>query len=227
MDKIIELLNASIEDFVFSRSEKRDLKIAIQNEKFEKRELDLLRSKIFDIATANQDKLSKEQLIQWLERTSKLTLTKNEESDGVHTTYFSPGTECRAAIIQQLKSAKSTIRICVFTISDNEISREIIRAHQRNVSVKVLTDNDKSFDRGSDIEEIHNAGIPVKIDRTDSHMHHKFCIIDKERVLTGSYNWTRSAAERNQENIIISDDVKMAKDFVREFDRLWENLADY
>ncbi|MDB4061080.1 phospholipase D-like domain-containing protein [bacterium] len=121
----------------------------------------------------------------------------------------------------------STIKICVFTISDNKISEEIIRAHKRNISVKVLTDSNKSFDKGSDIETIHNAGVPVKIDRTQSHMHHKFCIIDKESMLTGSYNWARSAAEQNQENIIVSDDAKMAKDFVREFDRLWENLADY
>ncbi len=212
---------------VLSRNEKKDLKIAILHHKFDKRELDLLRSKIFDIATENQDRLSKDQLIQWIENTSKLTLTKNQESESTNSSYFSPGTACRSAIIQQLRSAKSTIRICVFTISDNEIFEEIIRAHKRNISVKLLTDNDKSFDRGSDIEAIHKAGVPVKIDRTDSHMHHKFCIIDKERVLTGSYNWTRSAAERNQENIIISSDAKMAKDFVREFDRLWEQLADY
>lgn len=121
----------------------------------------------------------------------------------------------------------STIKICVFTISDNKISEEIIRAHKRNISVKVLTDNNKSFDKGSDIKTIHNAGVPVKIDRTQSHMHHKFYIIDKESMLTGSYNWARSAAEQNQENIIVSDDAKMAKYFVREFDRLWENLADY
>ncbi|MDB4061081.1 hypothetical protein OAE04_00480 [bacterium] len=58
MDEIVELLKLS--DFILSRSEKKDLKTAILNQKFNKRELDNLRSKIFDIAAENQEKLNKE-----------------------------------------------------------------------------------------------------------------------------------------------------------------------
>lgn len=227
MNHITELLNASIQDAIFSRGEKRALKDAIANAQLDKRELDLLRSKIFDLAVAHQNAMSKEQLINWLESTSKLTLVKKDEGSGFNESYFSPGTACRSAILNQIKNAKSSLRICVFTISDNEIAEQIIQAHKRNISVKVLTDNDKSFDKGSDIDRIHHAGVPVKIDRTESHMHHKFCVTDKATLLTGSYNWTRSAAERNQENILITDQPKVVKDFVREFDRLWEKLAEY
>jgi hypothetical protein len=85
----------------------------------------LLRSKIFDIDLEFQNKLRKAQLITWLENASKLILTKKEISVGANKSYFSPGGECKSAIIQQLKSAKNTLRICIFTISDNEISEEI------------------------------------------------------------------------------------------------------
>ena len=112
MDEIVELLKLS--DFILSRSEKKDLKTAILNQKFNKRELDNLRSKIFDIAAENQEKLNKEQLIQWVENTSKLTLSKNQENDSTNSSYFSQGTVCRSAIIQQLKSVFSRLATIKF-----------------------------------------------------------------------------------------------------------------
>ena len=129
------------------------------------------------------------------------------------------------AIIQSLKNAKESIKICVFTISDNDITDAIISARKRGVSVKVITDNDKLNDRGSDIRSIAEAGIVVKIDQKDSHMHHKFCLIDKKILLTGSYNWTRSAAERNQENLLVTEEPKMVKSYLREFEKLWDQFV--
>ena len=112
MDEIVELLKLS--DFILSRSEKKDLKTAILNQKFNKRELDNLRSKIFDIAAENQEKLNKEQLIQWIENTSRLTLSKNQENDSTNSSCFSQGTVCRSAIIQQLKSVFSRLATIKF-----------------------------------------------------------------------------------------------------------------
>ncbi|MCB0845448.1 MAG: DUF1669 domain-containing protein, partial [Bacteroidetes bacterium] len=87
-----------------------------------------------------------------------------------------------------------------------------------------LTDNDKYWDKGSDIEKFTKAGIEVKVDRTESHMHHKFAIYDRKYVLTGSYNWTRSAATSNQENILVTSDQEVVKKYMSEFDRLWRNM---
>ena len=52
-------------------------------------------------------------------------------------------------------------------------------------------------------------------------MHHKFFIVDKKLVLTGSYNWTRSAALYNQENVISTDDEFVVEKFLNEFEKLW------
>lgn len=227
MEEVIELIKESAEDFLLSKNEKRDLKNLIRSKKFSKREFDYLRSNIFDIAASLKNKFTKEQLILWLENTNKLTLIGEVENSSANKSYFSPGTSCRSAIISQIQNAKSSIKICVFTISDNEISNAIAAAHKKGIGVKILTDNDKSFDMGSDIESMYKKGLNIKMDRTEYHMHHKFCIIDKETLLTGSYNWTRSAAERNQENILITTDNKTVSDFLREFERLWEKMADY
>lgn len=226
MEEIIALLNMSIENFRLETHEKKTLKVKIKEAKLNKRDLDFLRSKIFDIAVANQHVLSKPELIDWIESCNKLSLPAKTESTDNYA-FFSPGKSCRSAIISKIKSAKNTLKICVFTISDNEISSEIIKAYKRGVAVKILSDNDKSFDMGSDIEQLSKTGVKIKIDQSDSHMHHKFCLIDHEYLITGSYNWTRSAAERNQENIVISKDVSLIRSFNNEFEKLWERLVEY
>lgn len=226
MKEVIQKFKESIEDNVFTSSEKKDLKQLIREKLFSKREMDFLRSQIFDLAREYESKLSKPSLINWIEETNKLTLvTDMEENSAV--AYFSPGDSCKSAIITQLRAAISSVKICVFTISENDISDEILSAHKRGIGVKILTDNDKSLDRGSDIEMLHNNNVSVRMDRTEYHMHHKFCIVDKKTLITGSYNWTRSASERNQENIIVTQNPLLVKSFLSEFDKLSDQLMDY
>jgi mitochondrial cardiolipin hydrolase len=150
-------------------------------------------------------------------------LTKTEKA--FNKAYFSPGDTCLNAIIENIKSAKATLEICVFTISDDRITRTILQAHRHGLKVKILTDNEKLYDKGSDIRELAQAGVPVRVDNTSNHMHHKFALIDRKKILTGSYNWTRSAALYNHENLIITNEKTMVSDFCAEFDRLWAEMT--
>ena len=84
--------------------------------------------------------------------------------------------------------------------------------------------HDKAGDRGSDIDRLAARGMAVRVDRSPDHMHHKFAVFDDALVLTGSYNWTRSAANRNQENFLISDDARLVSSFTRGFEELWKAL---
>ncbi|GAL84352.1 phosphatidylserine/phosphatidylglycerophosphate/cardiolipin synthase-like protein [Sporocytophaga myxococcoides] len=141
--------------------------------------------------------------------------------------FFSPGEDCRQAIIEQLHQSVSSIKICVFTISDDLITDVIIARHQFGIDIRIITDNDKCYDDGSDIDKLHRSGIEIKVDKSPYHMHHKFAIIDNKIALTGSYNWTRSAALYNHENIVFTSDKGIVKDFKGEFDKLWEQMEDY
>jgi phosphatidylserine/phosphatidylglycerophosphate/cardiolipin synthase-like enzyme len=93
--------------------------------------------------------------------------------------------------------------------------------------VRVITDNDKTLDHGSDIEQISDAGIHVKMDRTTDHMHHKFMVVDNQALITGSYNWTRSAARYNHENILLTREPGVIKSYLKEFDQLWKVMSDF
>jgi cardiolipin hydrolase len=116
--------------------------------------------------------------------------------------------------------------LCVFTLSDDRIAHEVIAAHARGVNLRFVTDNDKEFDAGSDVARLRTAGVPIRVDRTDAHMHHKFALFDGLWLLNGSYNWTRSACDHNEENLVVTNQPQLVRQFQQQFDMLWDELGE-
>lgn len=226
MNDVVEYLKLSLEDDFFSKGERKSLRALVDHHPLDEQQLAFLRGKIFELADQKITPQNYNFILAWIkDATSALLNThpQGAQSDA----YFSPGDACRNVIIKQIQSAVSNLQICVFTISDNVISDSILFAHRKGLNIKIITDNDKSLDEGSDIEAIAKAGIPVKMDRTSNHMHHKFMVADNKTVITGSYNWTRSAAKFNHENILLTNESSVVKSFLKEFDQLWKVMADY
>jgi phosphatidylserine/phosphatidylglycerophosphate/cardiolipin synthase-like enzyme len=138
---------------------------------------------------------------------------------------FSPRDDCPGRIIRLFDEAVTHIDVCVFTITDDRISAAILKAHARGVRLRIITDNDKTYDAGSDIRQLDLAGISVRVDRTPFHMHHKFAIFDSRLLVHGSYNWTRGAARDNQESIVVTNETRLIAAFGDEFERLWARFA--
>ena len=138
---------------------------------------------------------------------------------------FSPGDDCLEVIRDEFARARKKVDVCVFTITDDRIRAAMLDAKRRGVAIRVISDNDKSMDEGSDVEPLRHAGVEVRVDFTEAHMHHKFAVFDGARLLTGSYNWTRSAANYNQENLVVTPDPAVVERFAREFERLWSDFA--
>ncbi|NBU92949.1 MAG: hypothetical protein EBS17_08945, partial [Flavobacteriia bacterium] len=67
---------------------------------------------------------------------------------------FSPGPDCRKLILSEISKSEETLDICVFTISDNQIKDAIIAAHHKGIQVRIISDNFKMYDEGSDISEL-------------------------------------------------------------------------
>lgn len=148
-----------------------------------------------------------------------------ENPNRVTEAWFSPHDDCAGRIVNLLGETGTHADLCVFTITDDRISSAILSAHARGVRLRIVTDNDKAYDLGSDIQRFIAAGIAVRVDRTPYHMHHKFAIFDHEVLLTGSYNWTRGAADNNEENLILSNDRRLLTAFQGEFERLCKKFA--
>jgi mitochondrial cardiolipin hydrolase len=215
-----EVLQSTFDDQVLSKGERQVISkvfkeiVAPMDRRF-------IRNRAFEIV---QDYGPNTQTLKWLEEVIKCLDDKEDEVPS-HEVYFSPGEACRQKIIALCGQAKKSIKVCVFTISDNPISQAILKAHQRGVDVRVISDDDKSFDKGSDVDRLSREGVPVRLDKSPDHMHHKFAIFDGSELLNGSFNWTRSASEVNRENILVTNTRALIKPYVKEFDRLWSDLA--
>lgn len=227
MDEIIEFLKSSFKTKEFYSRDKQTLKNLIKAKKPSNHELNVLRSQFFELAQNDSSDAETIRLVTWLEEINKCLLPVKDKNEAENRCYFSPGDDCENAIVSCIRNAKHSIKICVFTISENVITNEIIAAKKRGVSVTIITDNDKLNDKGSDIRWLADEGVRIRIDESISHMHHKFCIVDREILLTGSYNWTKSAADRNQENLLVTEDPKMVKAYLKEFEKLWDVFVDF
>ena len=221
MDELINYLQRTLLDEVFSKDEKRTFKLMVQEKLLDTNQLNFLRSKIFELANEKCTPTNYAFIIEWIKTaTSALVLPTTQPTSA----FFSPGDACRNAIIQHIDSAITQLHICVFTISDDRITKSSLAAHRRKIHIKIITDNDKSLDLGSDIHQLAQAGIAVKMDITPNHMHHKFMIADSDTLITGSYNWTLSAANYNHENILLTREAATIKAFANQFEKLWKEM---
>src|SRR5262249_37583559 len=158
-----------------------------------------------------------QEALEWLEGVLKVLIRdpqKTAPTDFAEA-HFSPGDDCPRKIAQCFERARQKADVCVFTITDDRITSAVLNAHRRGVAIRIITDNDKATDEGSDIVRLDEAGIPVRVDRTEYHMHHKFAIFDEQTLLTGSYNWTRGAARYNNENFIVTGDRRLITPFMQ------------
>lgn len=221
------ILAQTLEDERLSRGERKALLRLLEEHSQTDGAPAQLRSRAFALARQRADQIPAEALLLWLEEVTKVSARPSANAAGpgrVAEARFSPGDGCLQKIQELLAQARRSVDICVFTITDDRISQSIQAAHERGVRVRILTDNDKAWDKGSDVQRLGRQGIPVAIDQTEHHMHHKFAVFDGELLLTGSYNWTRSAASSNEENILVTDDERLVRAFSREFEALWEKL---
>ena len=229
-DEITVALGQTLEDRRLSRGEKRALKEVLADVREGMK--GTWRASAFAlagdaIADAKID-TERREVLDWLEDVVKLLEAPVEAGEHapnqVAEVIFSPGDGCRARIASLLAKSRKSADICVFTITDDRLARPIVEAHRRGIRVRIITDDDKSQDLGSDIEALRKAGVPVRVDHSEHHMHHKYAVFDGAILLTGSYNWTRSAAKHNRENVVVTDDPRLVRPFVDRFAETWDTL---
>jgi mitochondrial cardiolipin hydrolase len=180
-----------------------------------------LRNSLFEAAKTLTTPRSKEETLEWMH---KCFLIIDRNSFHFDKVFFSPGPEIEQTIYSLLQGAKSSIHLCIFTITDARLAEELIKCHKKGIKVKIITDDEKTKDHGSEIVVLEKAGIPVKTDHSRYHMHNKFGIIDGRVAMTGSFNWTYTASEHNQENLLTTTNYDIVRQYQAEFSRLWDEM---
>jgi len=135
--------------------------------------------------------------------------------------FFSPKGGCKDEVIRWINRANRTVHVLIYSFTLDDVADALIKSHEKGLDVKVV------FDKGqiseySEYIPLNDAGVPVKKDTASGYMHNKVAIIDGYVVLTGSFNWSANAEEKNLENLVIIRDPILAQTYEKEFDHIWE-----
>jgi phosphatidylserine/phosphatidylglycerophosphate/cardiolipin synthase-like enzyme len=140
-------------------------------------------------------------------------------------TAFSPDDNVAARVGRSLDRATKSIDVLAFAFTSDPLAEALLAAHARGVRVRGVFEAARIGDLGSDVERLRAAGLPLRLDTNPNTMHHKAILIDGNVVITGSYNFTRSAEERNDENLLIIDDADLYSRYAEQFDQLYQQAV--
>lgn len=124
---------------------------------------------------------------------------------------FSPEGNCEKLAVIAIRKATKEILVQSYSFTSNPIADELIEASKRGVSVRVLFDRSQIKAPYSQINRLRKAGIKTKVDYVQGIAHNKVIIIDRSRLITGSYNFSAAANTKNAENMLLINDRETAQ----------------
>jgi phosphatidylserine/phosphatidylglycerophosphate/cardiolipin synthase-like enzyme len=136
--------------------------------------------------------------------------------------YFSPDDGTSSHIVTLIQSARESIHFLAFSFTSDELADAMIQQARAGVNVSgVFEESQYASNVGTEYDRLLSAGLDVHLDGNPRNMHHKVILIDKKIVITGSYNFSRSAETKNDENTLVIYDAEIALQFLNEFERIY------
>lgn len=133
--------------------------------------------------------------------------------------YFSPHGGAQDALVAEIGNAKESIFVQAYSFTSEPIVLALIQAHQRGVKVEIILDKSQRKDPRSGTAAVREAGIHTVIDSKHAIAHNKIIIIDQETLVTGSFNFTKSAEEKNAENLLVIRSPELARLYLENWKR--------
>jgi phosphatidylserine/phosphatidylglycerophosphate/cardiolipin synthase-like enzyme len=138
---------------------------------------------------------------------------------------FTPWDDAESLLLQTLGRARREILVQAYLLTSRPIAASLIAAKQRGLEVSVLADANQHADNpASLLASLADKGIPVWLETRYRNAHNKVMVIDDGTqdvvVVTGSYNFTRSAQRMNSENLLlIRGNLALAHRFRQNWER--------
>jgi len=135
---------------------------------------------------------------------------------------FSPEGHCTSRIVSAIENAQTSILVNAYSFTSPPIAQALVQAYERGLDVRVIIDKSRLSEKHSQIPFLSQKGIPIFIDPAVGIGHNKTIILDNSWVLTGSFNWSMAAENKNAENILFIKDPSLAQIYKKN----WENRAN-
>jgi len=136
--------------------------------------------------------------------------------------YFSPDDGALNALASVLNGAQESVYFLAFSFTSNDLGAIVREKDAAGLTVRGVMENEQvRSNQGTEYDPFKQAELNVRIDGNNGQMHHKVFIVDEKIVILGSYNFSQSAEERNDENILIVYNAAIAEQFMKEFERVW------
>lgn len=124
-------------------------------------------------------------------------------------------------IAELVDSAKETVDICIYELSQDTIYNSVLRAYDRGVTVRMVGDIDNAGYSG--YQAFMRTGIPMRLGNRDSIMHNKYIIVDSRWLVMGSMNFTTTGVFNNNENVLFFDSPAMCAYYKKDFETMFSN----
>src|SRR5712691_6565080 len=121
--------------------------------------------------------------------------------------YFSPHGGATDAVVREVNAATTKVFVQAYSFTSAPIAKALVDAHQRGVNVLAVLDKSNETEKYSAATFLVNAGIQTLIDDQHAIAHSKVMVIDSVTVITGSFNFTKAAEEKNAENLLVIKDA--------------------
>ena len=128
--------------------------------------------------------------------------------------FFSPNGGCTEAIVKEIGKSRTSILVQAYSFTSASIAQALVEAQKHGVKIEVILDKSNVTDKYSAAVFLLHAGIPTRIDAAHAIAHNKIIVIDGETVITGSFNFTKAAEEKNAENLLIISDKSLAEKYI-------------
>ncbi len=124
--------------------------------------------------------------------------------------YFSPDGGITDAIVREIRNAQYNIHVQAYSFTSARIAGALAAATAKGIHVYVILDKSNVTAKYSVTDYFRHHEIIPLIDSRHAIAHNKIIIIDDRTVITGSFNFTKAAEEKNAENIVVIRDREIA-----------------
>ncbi len=150
------------------------------------------------------------------------------KATGTISVYYSPRGGATEAVVREIATAKTEILVQAYSFTSKPIAKALVDAKKRGIKIEAVLDKSQRKEKYTSADFVAHAGIPTYIDSAHAIAHNKIMIIDRTTLITGSFNFTKAAEEKNAENLlVIKGNKPLVDSYIKNFELHKEHSERY